>query len=956
MSIPDPEKQPILHTPWEEPTSHYKFNPQAILELPVFTEGRRPSQPSYADIGRADTEQNVSQHDEPYATVNEIRNYVSDWRDGGFKGSRAQKLLARWEEEASDPHGDTRAYFCQREAVETIMWYLREHQDEPLRKIRGRLREINADWNEGLNRIAVKMATGAGKTRSMTMLIGCLEKMHPEGCHAVIINPNLTVQDRLQTIKEDVRRSDIVPHRDKSLTPARIHILNFHKFRRNDGTFSGLGTPPSGIERKVLGTVSKLESTKAMLNRLLDEDFDRLPLYVFQDEGHHCRRRLEQVTKGDLKQDELDEEGQWFSALLMLREERNLRAVIDFSATPAYLTRPKKLNTAVFPWVVSDFGIEDAIEAGICKIPRLPTSEDIDEQQSGISNLYRHCVDEQKQKSKWGNEPPQEVKDLMRALAADWRENRLEAYQSAGRTPAVIVVVNMVHNAIVLYNWVTGSKKDGDYSWKPGAIEEFSNVDAQTGKPLPIRDLPSIMVHSRIADGGEDLNTNAKKIIKGQKELRAPGATEKEASDAIRNIFSTVGVPGEAGERIRCVISVSMLSEGWDAKTVTHVFGFRRFNSVLLIEQVVGRALRRVSLDSPGDAEYAEVFGIPYPGSRRSSSKTKECVDPPPPVTLTTVESLADKSQHEIYWPNVRHLEITIPEGKRFRLIPDRVENFAPIVPEGVLLRLREPTGHGEEHTIAGPTRRKGRVIFQLATELADLWLRSLQQTNDEHSQGTLNRRGLLFVDAKRAVESWLNHELVRVTRIDILPEHGLLQVVVNEVAKCCVSESGADASLRVVFDDGPKTSNTRDVKFDTTLKSVVEPLDKSHLNAAACHSGWEATVAESLDKHDTIKSWVRNFRLDWRIPWWDTRMGTWREYEPDFIAITDSDDPHHLVIEVKGLEDPASELKKQAAEEWCEVLTASDDPVLKGRWSYVYVTDPNLFESQLNEIQGLQA
>ena len=952
MAKPNPEVQPILHTPWEEPTSHYKINPQEILELPVFTEGRRPSQPSLADIGRSDTEQGVTQYDEPYATINEIRDYVAAWRKDGFHGSRAQKLLARWEDEANDPLGDTRAYFCQREAVETVMWMLRDYPDEQLRKIRGRLREINAIWNEGLNRIAVKMATGAGKTRAMTMLIGCLEKMHPEGCHVVIINPNLTVQDRLQTIQQDVRRSDIVPHRDKSLTHARIHILNFHKFRPNEETFSGLGSSPSGIERKVLGTVARMETHKAMLDRLLDEDFDKRPLYVFQDEGHHCRRRREQVTSGDLKEDELDDEGQWFNALLMLQSERDLRAIIDFSATPAYLTRPNDLKTAVFPWVVSDFGIEDAIEAGICKIPRLPHSPDLDESQSGISNLYRHCIDDQKQKSKWGVEPPHEVKDLMRALANDWRENRLEAYKSVDRVPAVIVVVNSVHNAIVLYNWVSGSRNKDD-SWEPGSIEEFSNIDVNTGQPLPVTDLPTIMAHSRIADGGEDLNTKAKNIIKGQKELRAPDASEKEASDVIRSIFATVGVPGEPGERIRCVISVSMLSEGWDAKTVTHVFGFRRFNSVLLIEQVVGRALRRVSLDSPEEAEYAEVFGVPYPGLRKRSGKGGIGGDPPIPRTVETVN---EKSIHQITWPNVKNLEITIPEGKRFRLIPAKVSEFKPDLPDEVLLRLREPTGHGEEHTIATPDARPGKVVFQLATKLADLWLQSLKSSTDESPEPILNRRGPLFVDAKRAIERWLKHELVGISRIDLLPEIGLLSVVIEEVAKCCVNEVGADASLRVAFDDGPKTSNTDHVRFETTLKEFVNPLAKSHLNAAACHSSWESSVAKSLDKHELINSWVRNFRLDWRIPWWDTRMGTWREYEPDFVATTNGVETHHLVIEVKGLEDPASELKKQAAEKWCEVLTSSDDPMLRGRWTYLYVTDPKQIESQLDELCGAEA
>ncbi|MCY4656360.1 MAG: DEAD/DEAH box helicase family protein [Gammaproteobacteria bacterium] len=949
METPNPEEQPILHTPWEEPTSHYKVDQHSPLELPVYTKGRRPSQPSIADIGRKNTEKIVSQHDEPYATVNEIRDYVSEWREDGFKGTRAQKLLARWVDEANDPYSDTPTYFCQREAVETIMWLLRDYQDDQLRRIRGRLREVNATWNEGINRLAVKMATGAGKTRVMTMLIGCLEKIHPEGCHVVIINPNLTVQDRLQTIKRDVRRSDIVPHRDNSLTQATIHILNFHKFRQNEETFSGLGSPPSGVERRVLGTVVKIETRKSMLDRLLDEDSDRLPLYVFQDEGHHCRRRGEQATSGDMKGDELDQEGQWFSALVMLRAERDLRAVIDFSATPAYLKKPRGLNTAVFPWVVSDFGIEDAIEAGICKIPRLPISEELDDVESGISNLYRHCIDDQKQKPKWGEEPPQEVKALMRALAGDWRKNRLSAYQSAGRVPAVIVVVNSVHNAIVLYNWVSGSPGD-DGLWQPGSVEEFSNIDESTGFPLPIEDLPTIMAHSRIADGGEDLNAQAKKIIEGQKELRAPETSEKEASEVIRNIINTVGVPSKPGGRIRCVISVAMLSEGWDARTVTHVFGFRRFNSVLLIEQVVGRALRRISLDTPGVAEYAEVFGVPYPGLRKRRGEERNIDEIPTPKV---VESRDEKADYQITWPNIKNLEITIPEGNRFRLIPEQVSDFKPDLPNWELQKLRNPAGIGEETTIESTNERVGKITFQLAKELVDLWLGSLKSSSDESSSPILNRRGLLFVDAKRAIDAWLKHERVKINRIDLLSDPSLLQVVIEEVAKCCVNETGADSGLRVVFDDGPKTTTTRNVRFETTLKEYVYPLRKSHLNAAACHSGWESRVARSLDTHDSIKSWVRNFRLDWRIPWWDTRMGSWREYEPDFVALMNGAETHNLVIEVKGHEDPASELKKQAAERWCEVLTSSKDLALKGRWTYVYVTDPNQFETQLNEILG---
>lgn len=948
MSTPDPVEEPILHSPWEEPTSHYRVNPARLNDLPVYMSERRPSQPSLVDLGRTDNDEELTEHDEPYATINEIRKYVADWREGGFRGTPAQKLLARWQDEANDPHGDTRAYFCQREAVETIVWLLRDHQDEPSRRIAGRLREINAVWNDGLNRMAVKMATGSGKTRAMTMLIGCLEKLHPDGCTVVIINPNLTVQDRLQTILEDIHRSDIVPHFDKSLTKANVKICNFHKFRQRDESFTGLGKAPTGFEKKVLGSVERLESPKMVIDRLLDEDFNQLPLYVFQDEGHHCRRRVDQVQKGNLKDEELDDEGQWFNALLMLQRERNLQAIIDFSATPAYLVRPGQLKTAIFPWVVSDFGIEDAIEAGICKIPRLPIPDSSTDSVSGISNLYHHCIDEHKQKAKWGKEPPQEVKELMRALAKDWVENRLIQYQEAGRVPAVIVVVNSVHNAIVLYNWVSGSKSN-DGSWVAGQIPEFSNIEPTTGMPISADSLPTIMAHSRITDGGEDLNTQAKQIIRGQRELRAPDATsDNQASDVIRDIFSSVGVPGAAGEKIRCVISVSMLSEGWDAKTVTHVFGFRRFNSVLLIEQVVGRALRRVSLDAPSEAEYAEIFGVPYPGRRRGRGSGATPTSPVP----RTVESLAEQSEHQITWPNVRNLAVTIPEGQRFRLIPEKVSKFEPELADNLLLRLREPTGHGEEHVVSSNTERHGKVMFQLASGLADLWLQSLNESKTDSST-SLNRRGLLFVDAKRALEAWLDHELIQIKRIDLLAEIELFRVVIEEVARCCVNEEGAETKFTIEFEPGTKTSDTSNRRFQTTLREFVEPLKKSHLNAAACHSSWESEVARDLDKHNAVKSWVRNFRLDWRIPWWDTRMGTWREYEPDFVAVMDSEHPHHVVVEVKGLEDPASEIKKEAAEQWCDVLSASEDPSAKGKWSYLYITDPSQTASQINELIG---
>ena len=943
---PDAELQPILHDPWEEPTSHYEFDPENFTDKPVYRDSRRESQPSISDLSRSDNELLLGLSIEPYITINKIRKYVAEWRTQRYRGSPAKRLLERWDASAQDQRGATRPFFCQREAVETLMWLLRDKQDEHLRTIKHQLQRVNEKWNDGLNRMAVKMATGAGKTRAMAMLIGCLEKMHPSGCCVVVINPNLTVTSRLQSLMHDVRDSEIVPKRDGTATQAKIFIRNFHKFRQNEEAFASFGGTPPGLVKNVLRATTKLESPEVMLDRVLDKDPEGLPLYVFQDEGHHCRRREEQVTKGSDKDDEYDQEGQWYSALLHLREHRNLKAVIDFSATPAYLQRPRDLTTALFPWCVTDYQVEDAIEAGICKIPRLPEgAQDIE---PGMWNLYRKCIDEEKQLRTWGQEPPQEVKDLVQLLADDWESTRLEPFQQANRVPAVIAVVNSVSNAIVLYNWIAGSR-DGE-GWKPGAIDVFSNIDPKTREPLSHELLPTLMVHSRIGEDSSESSTQEKKITKEQLELRAPGKSVKEAREVIQQIYQTVGKIGEAGQNIRCVISVSMLSEGWDANTVTHVFGFRRFNSVLLIEQVIGRALRRPSLDNPSLPEYAEVFGVPYPGLRRIRNENDKPTPPPqPPIE---VKSLDLKSEYRIEWPNISHLATQAPEGKRYRFDPALVTPWNPDLPEPILIVLKDPTGHGKPHGIETTMRRTNWVLYRLAAELTEFWRKTSVENGKPDKEWNLNRRGLLFVDAKSAIQQWLQHESIGISRIDVLTELGHRQLVVEAVAQCCVNEQGRTPAVIPVFEDRHNpTQDTDHKRFTTTLGDVWMPLKKSHLSAAACHSKWEMRVAKMLDEHPAVRAWVRNFRLDWRIPWWDSRMATWREYEPDFIAILETNPQCHVVVEVKGQEDPASILKKEAAEQWCAVLSKSDHANLRGEWKYLYVTEPDQFSENLNDI-----
>ena len=462
------------------------------------------------------------------------------------------------------------------------------------------------------------------------MLIAYLETVHSEGVEIVVISPNLTVNERLEELADLVR--EVAPTR-RNAGKAPIRLLNFQRFRPRNETWDLVGGSPTGHQRRVLRPEEAIETTPEMVDRLLGTDSGR-PVYVFSDEGHHCRR------PGDESLGKPDEEavnaGQWYRGVQAIAEHRDVRAVIDFSATPMYLRQPAGLSTPLFPWTVCDYPVEDAIEAGICKIPRAPVAAGDTDFDRRLVHLYDVCR-EKGQRDRWGTVPPPDVQELFRTLADDWEKTRFGPYRRAGRTPAVIVVVDSVHNATVLYRWVAGCRvgkkprkgvKD-ERPWSAGALPLFSNINPESLEPRAV--LPTLLVHSRIGEAESDGKADEKALVDEQLELRAPGKSKAEAREAIRGIFQTVGEPGRPGEHVRCVISVSMLSEGWDAKTVTHVLGHRAFRSVLLCEQVIGRALRRPSLDDPKSPEYAEVLGVPFPGLRERGKDGPE-VEPPRPA------------------------------------------------------------------------------------------------------------------------------------------------------------------------------------------------------------------------------------------------------------------------------------------------------------------------------------
>ena len=926
-----PDQNPILHRPWEEPSKHWHWiGSQEQLE-PELRTTRRPSQPSGA-LGLDPTE--VNETDEPHATINRIRAHIGEWRKKGFRGSPARKLLTSWTDNATDSSSEFRAFFCQREAVETLAWLFNASPiDDDVKNAWTQLKAVNADWNDGLPRVAIKMATGAGKTRVMAMFRAVLECLHPDGCQIFVITPNLTVKDRLQELKHLRKDRSIVPISHDHLTPASLTIENYHTLSCKDQRFNSLGDKPTGIQKKILQSEEKLEETKDMLNRVLGEDRG-LPLYVFQDEGHHCRR--DQVDAPKLKPEELDDVKQWYTALLAIQQHRNLKGVIDLSATPAYLEPQFGLKTPLFPWCITDFGVEDAIESGICKIPRIPYKPDQITQDKRFTHLYEHCREEGIP-TRWEKEPPREVQNVFQMLAEDWKDTRLPVYEQVKQTPAIIVVVNLVHNARILYQWLAGTKKDG--KWIAGRFDQFSNIDPATGAQKSKEQLPTLLVHSKITDPSWE-DANEKQVIQEQLELRALGKTRPEAREILREIFQTVGKRNEPGENIRCVISVSMLSEGWDAKTVTHVFGYRAFGSTLLCEQVIGRSLRRPSLDDTDSPEYAEVFGVPYPGLRGQTA------EPNPPKPTYNVYSVPENEKFRLKWPMIERFEVIPGKGERFHLDESLVQTLELDLRDSLIsLSMQSTSGTGtrSKMTLGNIDARDQAVLYQLAKKVSSRW-------NSQHDEVLLKRRGTLFVDALNVILDWCACDRVQVVALANLTDSVLQDRVTDLVVNACVTEQDDKATNRPVWANPQSSSipmfdDTSGVKFQTTLVNRYpesnEICRKSEINVAACHSGSERSIARMLDRHPLVRSWIRNFRLGWRLPWWDPKQHQWREYEPDFLIELERDDLTFIVIEMKGIESEESKAKGEAAEHWCESMTDQDNSVIPGIWRYLLVTNP---------------
>jgi type III restriction enzyme len=973
---------PILNSPFEVPTRHFEFDQEGITGTIV--EARRlsgyfvPVPPPKKKGKQLSLEIGWTERWESSPFINRVRERVAVWRAQKWAGTTGttKRLLEHW----SDASRERRLFFCQLEAVETAI-YLGEVADKGGDAwIANSLREANQSMNPGLARVALKMATGSGKTLVMGMLIAwqALNKLANSqdsrfSDSFLIVTPGITIRDRLRVLlpadpDSYYRQHDLVPpDMLERLGSARIVIVNYHAF------LPRTTVEASKTTKAILGRGQGdlfVESGDAMVRRVCRELGAKRNLVVINDEAHHCYRPKpadadeETVTlTGEERREarKRDEEARvWLSGLEAVARKVGVRAVYDLSATPFFLAGSGYGEGRLFPWVVSDFSLIDAIEAGIVKIPRVPVADDaMTGELPTYRDLWNRIRDAGLPKKSRGaarvtGTPvlPQELEGAIQSLYGHYKKafdawhGNADARARGATPPVYIVVCNNTNVSKLVFDHLAGYPKldgdgnplvepDGQPVLVPSEYPIFSNV-TEHGRWVARPN--TILVDSEQLESGEAMSADFKRVAateidewKAEVRARFPGRDTEDLTDEdlLREVMNTVGKAGKLGENVRCVVSVSMLTEGWDANTVTHILGVRAFGTQLLCEQVVGRGLRRRSyvLGENGrfPPEYAEVYGVPF-----SFIPTSAAGDGGETTLSTRVRFLEERAALDIQFPRI--------EGYRFEVgsaplafawspesrlsvstadVPTTVEN-APMIGEVAIHDLKDLEA-----------RREQEVDFRLARHL---------------HQRAFSHQPWRFPELLRIVRAW------RETCLDlkdrVFPQYLLFasigQKAVDRIARGLREEGVANERLLPIPAAYDSTGNCRHVDFATVKYAWPTRADKSPLSHAVCDTrDWEEKVAESLEGMTEILSYVKNERLGFEIPY---ELGGQRKaYRPDFLVRYDDGrgaaDPLHLVLEVSGQRLDEKEAKVATArDQW---VPAVNNAGTWGRWAFYEIRDP---------------
>jgi type III restriction enzyme len=973
---------PIINSPYFEPSRHFKFDKNGITENIV--EERRPSS-FFTPIARPtnrDKQIDFSQIDTTWTDetivlndfVNKIRTRIAEWRKNEYPNTTkvTKQLLDYW----TDPERANKLFFCQIEALETFIYINEVAEKLGDAWIINELKRISDETNPGLIRVALKMATGSGKTVLMAMIIAyeVLNKVkYPRDVRFVdtflVVAPGITIKDRLKVLlpqdsENYYKKRDLVPNTlfdDLFQASSRIIITNFHnlelkKIERYQGS-------------RVVKEEASKESSASMVNRVLRNVKNAKSIIVINDEAHHCyKQNPQEIIKltGDERK-EADENNEyarvWLTGLEHVNSRINIKCVVDLSATPSFLKGSGYPEGKLFPWVISDFSLIDAIECGIVKVPRVPVRADniSDDNIPDYRNLWLKIRDElpkqgaRRAAGSYSVDPklPTLLETALRTLYENYKKYYVKYEETVTQNPKVmppvmIVVCNNTSVSKMVYDWIAGYEKQiGDKTvFVPGNLPIFRNYEEQQKILKP----NTLVIDSAQLESGEAIDDNFRKnfsqeIEDFQKEYakRFPGRELPTDSEILREVMNTVGKKGKLGENIKCVVSVSMLTEGWDTNTVTHILGIRAFSTQLLCEQVVGRGLRRISYEPDTNGfftpEYAEVYGVPFSFYINADGP----INPQPPKEITRVRALEEReNQYEIRFPRVEGYRYEIDEQKLTASFSEDVRTIVENIPTKVDVApiVGEEATHEMEEL---KNFRKQQVIYYIASNL----LRTYFSDKDG------SPKFWLFPQIKNITEEYVNKHV----KLKDNMFYGLLLLTsymddVTTKINSGIIKSQAEKKIMPILAYYDPISSTRYVDFLTT-KPTQETV-KSHVNyVVADTEEWEQGVAKKLEDMKEVISYVKNQGLDFTIPY--QYGGVTRSYVPDFIVKLKHPtfrDPINLLIEVTGKKDDKKSVKVDTAQRlWIPAVNNHGD---FGLWEFIEIQDihetQNLIRYKLNQ------
>jgi type III restriction enzyme len=901
----------VICDAFREPDKHYQLLSGGKSKL---AQGRRPSVRFLASakdvkggiagvVGKEASlfEDMLASSEQQNDFVNQLRVEVRAWREAGYPGTAlvTRRLLEWWFERDEERRAiGRRFFFCQQEAIETVI-YLYEVQK------RRKMPETG-----DLIRYACKLATGTGKTVVMALLVtwSTLHKRKVSGsslsANFLVLVPNLTVRDRVNGVPrgDGLMQSgehnlydtfDMVPPEYRDEFHPNVIVRNWQRIplegKREDWISEDVAEEGRFIPAAVLRAMRRRaqQDPNAVIRRALGGWRD---LVVINDEAHHVygeKRTKKGEDPGYIK---------WSKILARVSKAAKVSLVVDLSATPWYGSGSPKPEGTLFEWLVCDFPVYDAFESGLVKVVRLP---DPDEK----GHIYLDLWDLVKG-AKTKEEFIRACKGAIASIYSSWRKDFDEwgsTFESMrGPSPVLLCVADNATRAAWLFEHLTRE------------YELLRNPDDEDRKRWV-----TIQIDSKVFDA------------------------DKGNEAVLREMVNTVGRKGKPGERVRCIVSVNMLSEGWDVQSVSHILGLRAFGSPLLTEQIIGRGLRRTNYDvlnqpleeRPRESdETVDAFGIPFVGfpvEKRKRPKTGEWGQKP-----VWIEADAKKEKFRVRVPNVRSWAVGVVESLadlvRVEELPEIRVNPKETPP---VVHVRPVVGGQPEALMTLEEFRREwpllKTAFFTAEELfdatnpgaaADLGIGPTFDELLDLSRRFLDSRvHVLEVDGQKSDPRDVGIYYWRRQALDVL-----------ENAVRGAGLSGVEPVPILGNPDWLDSANLR--RFQWT--GVLAEGKRCHTNKVPCHTDLEKQFADFLDRASDVVRYFKNERFGFSVTYYEGNRP--RQYYPDFIVTVREADGRDVMwlAETKGEIRANTLLKRQAAEVWCEKMSAT----LYGPWRHLFV------------------